>query len=57
MAYLSILLFNALFGLLHSDMSAIGLKQDKFVKFISPMNGYFRETCKSQNINPIYLDP
>ena len=19
--------------------------------------GYFRETCKSQNINPIYLDP
>ena len=25
------------------------LEQDKFDKFISPTNGYFRETCKSQN--------
>ena len=30
-------------------------KQDKFDEFISPMKGYLRETCKSQNINPIYL--
>ena len=31
------------------------LKQDKFDEFISPTKGYLRETCKSQNINPIYL--
>ena len=29
------------------------VKQDKFVEFISPAKGYFRETYKSQNINPI----
>ena len=29
------------------------VKQGKFVKFISPAKGYFRETYKSQNINPI----
>ena len=28
-------------------------QQDKFDKFISPDEGLF-ETCKSQNINPIY---
>ena len=26
-------------------------KQGKFVEFISPAKGYFRETYKSQNIN------
>ena len=30
-------------------------KQDKFDEIISPTKGYLRETCKSQNINPIYL--
>ena len=29
--------------------------QNIFDKFISPDKGYLRETCKSQNINPIYL--
>ena len=31
------------------------IKQGKFDEFISPTKGYLRETCKSQNINPIYL--
>ena len=31
--------------------------QGKFVKFISPVKGYFRETYKSQNINPIFATP
>ena len=35
----------------------VRLIQDKFVEFISPMKGYFKETCKSQNINPIYQSP
>ena len=30
-------------------------EQDKFDELISPTKGYLRETCKSQNINPIYL--
>ena len=30
-------------------------KQGKFNEFISPTKGYLRETCKSQNINSIYL--
>ena len=30
------------------------VKQGKFVEFISPANEYFRETFKSQNINPIF---
>ena len=29
------------------------VKQDKFVEYISPAKGYFRETNQSQNINPI----
>ena len=29
------------------------VKQGKFVEFISPAKDYFRETYKSQNINPI----
>ena len=29
------------------------VKQGKFVEFISPAKGYFREIYKSQNINPI----
>ena len=29
------------------------VKQDKFDEFISPDEGLLRETCKSQNINPI----
>ena len=32
-------------------------QQDKFVECISPTKGYFKERCKSQNINPIYLGP
>ena len=35
----------------------LGKKQDNFVEFISPTKDYFRETCKSQNINPIFLNP
>ena len=31
------------------------LKQDKFDNFYPPTKGYLRETCKSQNVNPIYL--
>ena len=34
------------------------LKSNKaFVKFISPAKGYFRESYKSQNINPISATP
>ena len=33
------------------------VKQGKFVEFISPAKGYFRETYKSQNINPISPAP
>ena len=33
------------------------VKQGKFVKFISPAKGYFRETYKSQHINPISPTP
>ena len=33
------------------------VKQGKFVKFISPVKVYFRETYKSQNINPISPTP
>ena len=29
------------------------VKQGKFVEFISPAKGYFRETSQSQNLNPI----
>ena len=29
------------------------VKQGKFVEFISPVKGCFRETYKSQHINPI----
>ena len=32
-------------------------KQGKFVKFISRAKGYFRETSKSQTINPISPTP
>ena len=33
------------------------VKQGKFVEFISRVKGYFRETYKSQNINPISPTP
>ena len=33
------------------------VKQGKFVKYIFPAKGYFRETNKSQNINPISPTP
>ena len=33
------------------------VKQGKFVKYIFPAKGYFRETDKSQNINPISPTP
>ena len=33
------------------------VKQGKFVEYIFPAKGYFRETNKSQNINPIYPTP
>ena len=32
-------------------------EQDKFDEFISPDEGLLRETCKSQNINPILSNP
>ena len=32
-------------------------KQGKFDEFISPDEGLLRETCKSQNINPILSSP
>ena len=33
------------------------VKQGKFIEFISPAKGYFRETYKSQNLNQIFLTP
>ena len=33
------------------------VKQGKFVEYIFLANGYFRETNKSQNINPISPTP
>ena len=33
------------------------VKQGKFVEYLSPAKGYFRETNKSQNINPISPTP
>ena len=33
------------------------VKQGKFVKYIFPAKVFFRETNKSQNINPISLTP
>ena len=33
------------------------VKEGKFVELISPAKGYFRETYKSQNINPISPTP
>ena len=33
------------------------VKQGNFVKYIFPAKGYFRETNKSQNINPIFTEP
>ena len=33
------------------------VKEGKFVSYIFPTKGYFRETYKSQNINPISLTP
>ena len=33
------------------------VKQEKFVEYIFPTKGYFRETNKSQNINPISPTP
>ena len=33
------------------------VEQGKFVKYIFPVKGYFRETNKLQNINPISSTP
>ena len=33
------------------------VKQEKFVEYLFPVKGYFRETNKSQNINPIPPTP
>ena len=33
------------------------VQQDKLDEFISPDEGLLRETCKSQNINPILSNP
>ena len=33
------------------------VKQGKFVEYISPAKGYFRETNQSENINPISPNP
>ena len=33
------------------------VKQGKFVEIVSPVKGYFRETYKLQNINPISATP
>ena len=33
------------------------VKQGTFAEFISPPKGFFRETYKSQNINPISPTP
>ena len=33
------------------------VKQGKFVRFLSPVKGYLRETCKSQTINLISPTP
>ena len=33
------------------------VKKGKFVEYIFPAKGYFRETNKSQNINPISPTP
>ena len=33
------------------------VKQGKFMNLYPWTAGYFRETCKSQNINPIYPTP
>ena len=33
------------------------ITQGKFDEFISPDEGLLRETCKSQNINPILSSP
>ena len=44
---------------LESDVShgETEVKQGEFVKFISPAKGYFRETFKSQNMNPVSPTP
>ena len=41
----------------HHEEKHREVKQGKFVEFISPRKGYFRETYKSQNINPISPTP
>ena len=33
------------------------VKQGKFVEFVSPAKGHFRDTYKSQNVNPISPTP
>ena len=33
------------------------VKQGKFIEFIPPDKGHFRQTCKSQSINPIAPTP
>ena len=50
-------LYDIEFG--ESDVSPgrTEVKQGKFVEYIFPTKGYFRETNKSQNINPISPTP
>ena len=51
---------NILFGVrrgeqIFSQGSNIFPNKTNSTNLYPPMKGYFRETCKSQNINPIYL--
>ena len=39
------------------SLGKIEVRQGKFVEFISRAKGYFRETYKSHNINPISPTP
>ena len=39
------------------NMTTFRKEQGKFDEFISPDEGLLRETCKSQNINPILSSP
>ena len=55
--YILSALYDIEFG--ESDVSPgrTEVKQGKFVEYIFPTKGYFRETNKSQNINPISPTP
>ena len=50
-------LYDIEFRELDVSLGRAEVKQGKFVKYIFPAKGYFRETNKSQNINPISPTP